>query len=504
MKNAHQARVVVDSAYRISDVDKRLYGSFIEHLGRAVYGGIYEPGHPEADADGFREDVMKMVRDLDVPLVRYPGGNFLSGYRWEDGIGPRDQRPNRLDLAWKSVETNDIGTDEFMAWASKIGAEVNLAVNLGTRGIDAARNLVEYTNHPGGSYWSDLRAKYGHRDPYRIKTWSLGNEMDGPWQIGHKTAYEYGRLATEAGKTMKWVDPSIELVVCGSSNSRMATYPEWERVVLEETYDHVDYIAIHSYYGNESDNLLEYLAQSEDMDRYIETVIATCDFVQAKKRGKKRIDISFDEWNVWFHSNEADQKQEPWGIAPPLLQDIYTLEDALLVGALLITLIRHADRVKIGCLAQLVNVIAPIMTEPGGVSWAQTIYYPFLHASRYGRGTALMTPVSSPTYETAQFGPVPYVTSVAVLDEEAGELTVFVVNRDPEATTEFECDLRSFRQAEGIEHIVLDGKNPKAVNSATEQNVVPRAVPFSKRGEALRPVVELTPLSWNVLRFSVK
>jgi len=497
------ARLVMDKSFKVAEVDPRLYGSFVEHLGRAVYGGVYEPDHPDADEDGFRKDVISMVRELHVPLVRYPGGNFLSGYRWEDGVGPREMRPTRLDLAWRTTETNEVGTNEFIDWARKVNAEVNLAVNLGTRGIDAARNLVEYCNHPSGSYWSDLRRSHGYREPHRIKTWSLGNEMDGPWQIGHKTAYEYGRLASEAAKAMKWVDPSIELVVCGSSNSRMPTFPDWEQTVLTETYEQVDYISIHSYYGNEEDNLLEYLAQSLDMDNYIRTVVSTCDFVQAKTRSKKRMDLSFDEWNVWFHSSDADKEQEPWTVAPPLLQDIYTLEDAVLVGALLITLLRHSDRVRIGCLAQLVNVIAPIMTEKGGQAWAQTIYYPFLHASTYGRGTALSVVSDAPTYESKSFGEVSYLESVAVYNREQEEVTLFAVNRSPEHVLELNADLRSFDGVTALEHIVVDGADPKATNSAHEQNVKPR--------NNERPCVEggictavLPPLSWNVLRFGKK
>jgi alpha-L-arabinofuranosidase len=497
------ARITIDKSFKIADTDPRLFGSFIEHLGRAVYGGIYEPDHPLADEQGFRSDVIDMVKKLDVPLIRYPGGNFLSGYRWEDGIGPKKDRPSRLDLAWRCVETNQIGTNEFMDWARKVGAEVNLAVNLGTRGIEAAKNLTEYCNHPSGTYWSDLRRSHGYKEPHKIRTWSLGNEMDGSWQIGHKTAHEYGRLASETGKVMKWVDPSIELVVCGSSNSRMATYPEWEATVLEETYDQIDYIALHNYYGNEEDNLLEYLAQSEDMDRYIRTVISVCDYVKAKKRSSKQINISFDEWNVWFHSNEADKKQDPWTVAPPLLQDIYTLEDALLVGALLITLLNHADRVKIGCLAQLVNVIAPIMTEPNGKIWAQTIYYPFLHASRYGRGTVLRTSASSPEYETRTFGPIPYLITTSVYNEKDDELTVFAVNRDPERSMEVLCDIRSFQDYSPTEHVVLNGPDPKARNSAEEQKVQPKTS-GTPRWENGRCTAVLPPLSWNVLRFSKK
>jgi alpha-N-arabinofuranosidase len=494
-------KIIVDTSFTLSEVDPRLFGSFIEHLGRAVYGGIYDPDHPTADEQGFRGDVIELVKKLDVPLIRYPGGNFVSGYRWEDGVGPKTERPSRLDLAWRSIEPNQIGTNEFMDWARKVGAEVNLAVNLGTRGIEAAQSLIEYCNHPSGTYWSDLRRSHGYPEPHNIKVWSLGNEMDGRWQIGHKTAHEYGRLASETGRVMKWVDPSIELVVCGSSNSRMPSYPDWEASVLMEAYDEVDYIALHNYYGNEDDNILEYMAQSEDMDHYIQTVIATCDFVQAKKRSKKQINIAFDEWNVWFHSNEADKKQEPWTIGPPILQDRYTLEDAVLIGELLITLLKHADRVKIACLAQLVNVIAPIMTEPGKGAWAQTIYYPFLHASRYGRGTVLRTPLDASSYESVTFGAVSYLTAIAVYNEQEGALTLFAVNRSPEKSMELSCDLRSFEGFMPADHIILDGPDPKAYNSADQQNVVPRrgTLPAWENG---RCSVILSPLSWNVLRFS--
>ena len=218
------AKITIDPNFRIGEVDPRLYGSFIEHLGRAVYGGIYEPEHPTADDMGFRQDVLDLVRELGVPIIRYPGGNFVSGYDWEDGVGPVEERPRRLDLAWKTVETNRVGTNEFAAWAKRAGAEPMIAVNLGTRGTDAARNLVEYCNHPGGSYWSDLRRSHGAEEPHAVGVWCLGNEMDGPWQIGHKTAAEYGRLAVETAKAMKWVDPSIELVACGSSKAAMPTF----------------------------------------------------------------------------------------------------------------------------------------------------------------------------------------------------------------------------------------------------------------------------------------
>ncbi|MEW6045978.1 MAG: alpha-N-arabinofuranosidase [Bacillota bacterium] len=497
-----RARMVIDKDFKIGRIDDRLYGSFIEHLGRAVYGGIYEPQHPQADEMGFRRDVIDLVKGLRVSIVRYPGGNFVSGYNWEDGIGPREHRPKRLDLAWRSVETNEVGVNEFVTWTRRVGAQPMMAVNLGTRGIDAARNLVEYCNHPGGSYWSDLRRSHGWAQPHNIKVWSLGNEMDGPWQIGQKTAEEYGRLAREAAKAMKLVDPTIELVACGSSHSKMETFPSWEATVLEHTYDYVDYVSLHTYYGNPENDTRNFLAKSLDMDAFIKTVIATCDYVKAKKRSKKTIHLSFDEWNVWFHSHEASAKVAPWQVAPPLLEDVYTLEDALLVGSMLITLLRHADRVKIACLAQLVNVIAPIMTRTGGGAWAQTIYYPFMHASVYGRGDVLDPVVSSPVYDSRDLTDVPVIEAAAVLRADPEELTLFVVNRDTEGPVLLECQARQFEAYRVVEHIVLEHADVKATNTEQHPNNV---VPHS-RGDAAAAngtvTATLPRLSWNVIRLA--
>ncbi|NLY11438.1 MAG: alpha-N-arabinofuranosidase [Firmicutes bacterium] len=504
MAEVKKAKIVLDKDFKIGDVDKRLYGSFVEHLGRAVYGGIYEPGHPTADEDGFRQDVLDLVRELDVPIVRYPGGNFVSGYNWEDGIGPRENRPRRLELAWRTIETNEIGVNEFADWAKKANSEVMMAINLGTRGIDAARNLIEYCNHPGGTYWSDLRKSHGYAEPHNFKLWCLGNEMDGSWQIGHKTAEEYGRIALESAKVMKLVDPTIELVACGSSYRAMRTFPEWEAIILDHTYHYADYVSVHTYYGNRNNDLGSYLARSLDMDEFIKTVIATCDYIKAKKRSRKTINLSFDEWNVWFHSNEADRHIEPWTIAPPQLEDIYTFEDALLVGCMLITLLKHADRVKIACLAQLVNVIAPIMTRTGGGAWRQTIYYPFLHASKYGRGYVLNVVSQSPVYETSDFSDVPVLESTAVVNEENDELTIFAVNRDQEDVLELECDLRSFPNYEVVEHIVMVHEDVKAVNTEDNpNNVVPHNNgDASVKGNKL--VSYLPKLSWNVIRLAKK
>ncbi|WP_282940658.1 alpha-N-arabinofuranosidase [Paenibacillus sp. RC67] len=500
--SSSKATMILDKDFIISSIDKRIYGSFIEHLGRAVYEGIYEPGHPLADEQGFRKDVIELVQELNVPIVRYPGGNFVSGYNWEDGVGPLENRPRRLELAWRTIETNEVGTNEFADWAKKANTEVNMAVNLGTRGIDAARNLVEYCNHPSGSYWSDLRISHGYKEPHKFKTWCLGNEMDGPWQIGHKTAEEYGRIACEAAKVMKWVDPTIELVACGSSSRGMKTFADWEATVLDHTYDHVEYISLHTYYGNKDNDTANFVARSLDMDAFIRSVTAICDYVKAKKRSKKTINLSFDEWNVWYHSHDADRKLDPWQIAPPQLEDVYTFEDAILVGCMLITLLKHADRVKIACMAQLVNVIAPIMTQKGGEAWKQTIFYPYMHTSVYGRGVALNPIVSSPKYDSKDFTDVPYLESTAVYNEEKDELVIFAVNRHLSESLLLECDIRNFKDYQVVEHIVLEDNDVKARNTVTHTN---RVAPHNRGNAQVKDgIIEslLPKFSWNVIRLA--
>ncbi len=496
-------KITVDQDFAVGEIDRRLYGSFIEHLGRAVYDGIYCPGHPLANAQGFRTDVLEMVRQLRVPIVRYPGGNFVSNFFWEDSVGPAAQRPKRLELAWRSTEQNAVGLNEFAGWAKDAGAEVMMAVNLGTRGIADACNLLEYCNHPGGTKYSDLRIAHGYREPHNIKTWCLGNEMDGPWQIGHKTMDEYGRLAAETAKAMRLIDPSIQLVSCGSSNLAMPTFPQWEATTLEHTYDYVDFVSLHQYYGNTDGDTQDFLARADDMDAFIRTVIATCDFVQAKKRGTKKINLSFDEWNVWFHTAAADNDamaNRPWQTAPRLLEDHYTFEDALLVGGMLITLMRHADRVKMACLAQLVNVIAPIMTEPnGGKAWAQTIFYPFLHASRYGRGTALEPLVRSPRVETSGHGAVDAVLCAAVADGTQDELTLFLLNRDLANDLTLEADLRGFAGYALTEHLTLTADDLKAENSADAQRVAPAILTGDEMQNGAL-TARLPRASWNVVR----
>ncbi len=499
-----KATMTLDRAYSIGRIDPRLYGNFIEHLGRAVYGGIYEPGHPTADEHGFRRDVIELVKKLDVPVVRYPGGNFVSGFNWEDSIGPVQDRPHRLDLAWFTTETNEVGLHEFAAWCKEANTELMYAINLGTRGVDAARNVVEYANHPGGSYWSDLRIKNGAKDPFGIKLWCLGNEMDGPWQIAHKTATEYGRIANEAGKAMKWVDPSIELVACGSSSSQMPTFGDWELTMLNECYDAVDYVSLHRYYGNPTNDTRGFLARSMDMDAFIKTVVAICDAVGGKKHSKKKLHLSFDEWNVWYHSAQQDKdiwKTDKWNRALPLLEDIYNFEDALLVGSMLVTFLRNADRVKIACMAQLVNVIAPIMTRSGGGAWAQTIFWPLMHASKYGRGTALRAIVDSPVYDCKDYEAVPELDATATLGDD-GSVTIFAVNRSLSEGMQLSVDLRDFPGLSKVSHELLHHDDVKAVNTEENPDNVRPVTGHGGKLDGGRLEIEVPALSWNVIRLT--
>lgn len=496
-----KAKITLAREFKIGNIDKRIYGSFIEHLGRAVYGGIYEPEHPLADEDGFRKDVIELVKELNVPIVRYPGGNFVSGYNWEDGVGPVDKRPNRLDLAWGTTEPNLIGTNEFMKWCRKAQADCMMAVNLGTRGADSARNLVEYMNHKGNSAWSNLRKSHGYEEPWGVKLWCLGNEMDGAWQMGAKSACEYGKLALEASKMMKWTDNSIETVLCGSSSRNSATFGKWEAESLDIAYDSVDYVSLHQYYGNHNGDTPSFLARTLELEEFIYTVICVCDFIKAKKRSKKTINLSFDEWNVWYHSNNAPY--ERWSYAPPRLEDIYNFEDALLVGSMLITLLRHCDRIKIACLAQLVNVIAPIFTENKGRIFKQTIFYPFEHLSNYGRGAALNPIIDCPKYDCKAFTDVPYLESIATYDEENDEMTLFCVNKSMDDSVELTLNLLDFNGYKPIEFISMDGYSKSDVNGFDNMNVKPHINEL--------PVIDgnivsakLKAFSWNVIRFTKK
>ena len=489
------AQLTLDPAFAVAPVDRRLFGSFVEHMGRCVYSGIFEPGHPRADADGLRTDVLDMVRELGVTTVRYPGGNFVSNYRWEDGVGPVGDRPRRLDLAWRSIESNAFGLNEFMRWAGLAGVEPMMAVNLGTRGVDAAAELVEYCNIADGTAASDLRRKHGVAQPHDIKLWCLGNEMDGPWQIGNLTAIEYGRIAARAGQAMRRVDPSIELVACGSSHADMPTFAAWEATVLEAAYDQVDYLSLHTYYDPEKYDDATFRAAAVDLDGFVDNIIATADYVRARLRRTKRIKLALDEWNIWYQTRFTEPEDRAIEETPALIEDDYTVTDAMVFGNLLISMLRHADRLTIGCQAQLVNIIAPIRTQPGGPAWRQTIFHPFAQTARLARGTVLQAAVTSPTMPGGRFGDVPAVDAVATHDEETGALSIFAVNRGLEPVT-LEMDLRAFPGLGTQTHLWMAEDDRNLINTMDAPERV--ALHHHTGGGT---TVTLPPVSWHALSY---
>src|SRR3984893_15668190 len=443
-------RLYVNSRRTIAPLDRNLFGSFLEHLGRAIYEGIYDPGSKLSDSNGFRTDVLNEIKKLGVPIIRYPGGNFVSGYNWLDGVGPKQDRPVELDKAWNSIETNQFGTNEFLSWCKLAGTEPLMGLNLGTGTPEEAAAIVEYCNVDQGTKWSNLRRKHGIAEPYRVQKWCLGNEMDGPWQIGHMLATEYGLKAADAARQMRYVDPSLKLVACGSSGPFTSTYLEWDREVLEQCYDYVDALSLHRYFDNADEtggDSTKFLALNLSMERQIEEITAVCDMVRGHKRSPKKLWLSFDEWNVWYRARTGDAVNGRRQSAPHLLEEVYNLEDALLVGGLINSLIRKAERVQLACLAQLVNVIAPIMTNQNGLL-RQTIYYPYSWALEFARGAALDLLVDSTTYEVPGMGAVSYVDTAGTYQADTGKIALFLLNRDLAKPHEVE--------------IVWEGSSPRA------------------------------------------
>lgn len=499
------ARVYLDSRRTVAQLDPNVYGSFLEHLGRAIYQGIYEPGSKFADANGFRTDVADEIRKMHVPIIRYPGGNFVSGYNWLDGIGPRNKRPRVLDKAWNTLESNQFGTDDFMLWCKQVGTKPLMGLNFGTGSAEDAAALVEYCNVEKGTKWSELRRANGIAEPYHVEHWCLGNEMDGPWQIGHMTASEYGMKAADAGRQMRYVDPTVKLIACGSSNPAMPTYLEWDREVLEQCYDYVDGLSLHCYYGNTPEETggdsSKYLALNLNMDRQIAQAAAVCDMVQGHKRSPKRLWLSFDEWNVWYRERSGDAVNGHEQEAPHLLEEVYNLEDALLVGGFVNTLMRNANRVRIACLAQLVNVIAPLMTNENGF-YRQTIYYPYVWALHYAKGNVMDLLVESPRYEVNGIGEVPYLDVSATMDPTSGTTALFILNRDLQNSHVINLDFQAAAPTRLSTSQTLTGNDLKAVNGFdAPQRVAPQSLvkPKLERGKA---TIEVPARSYTVLQFA--
>ncbi|HEX3356894.1 MAG TPA: alpha-L-arabinofuranosidase C-terminal domain-containing protein, partial [Tepidisphaeraceae bacterium] len=424
-----QTTLHLHTAFVIDKVDPRIFGGFLEHLGRAVYQGVYEPGSKHADETGCRKDVLNALRRLKFTAMRYPGGNFVSGYHWMDAVGPREKRPKTRDLAWQSLETNEFGPDEFVPLSRRMDWTPMMAVNLGTGTPEEARNWLEYCNIESGSKWSELRVANGHKSPHNIKLWCLGNEMDGPWQIGHVPAETYAINAQQTARMMKMVDPGVELVVCGSCALDLPTYLEWDRKVLEHCRNDVEYISLHRYVGNEAGDTPNFLAVTNSIDDQIESMNAVCQAVQKTKRLKKQVYLSFDEWNVWYRARTGAHMDGRGKFAPHLLEEVYNLEDAIVAAGFLNSFIRHADSVKIANIAQIVNVIAPILTR-GDEMILQTIFYPIEMYAKRREGTSLRIAIDGPGYESKDFGRATYLDASAILNGK--QLSVFACNRSLE------------------------------------------------------------------------
>jgi alpha-N-arabinofuranosidase len=495
--SAQTARVTLDNERTVGAISRHLFGGFAEHMGRCVYGGLYDPGSGQADERGFRRDVQAALREMGISILRYPGGNMLSGYEWLDGVGPKEQRPRRRELAWQSIENNQFGTNEFIEYCRATGIEPMLGVNLGTGTLADAAALVEYCNMPTGTKYSDLRAEHGYAEPHNVRYWCVGNEMDGPWQIGHLEAHEYGRKALETAKMMRMLDRDLKLVVCGSSNPNMPTYPEWDRVVLEHTWEHVDYLALHDYAINFDDST-SYLASAARFENYLDTISGMMRYVKAKLRSSHDVYLSWDEWNVWYKDRSG---RGGWQEGPPLSEEVYNLEDALVVAQWMNVFLRRCDVLKIACLAQVVNTISPLTTR-GDQLLKQTTYYPFVMMSKHAAGMSLEPLVRAPEQETAMYGAMPLIDVAASYDEERDRGAVFLVNRSQSETVTTEIAWRGATptRASGITQIA--GTDLKAVNSFEQPNtIVPQQLDDLTVDNGML-TLRLPPLSFTVVPVS--
>ena len=493
------ASVRLDTDHHVGEIDRRLFSGFLEHLGRSIYEGVYDPGNPLSDADGLRTDVLDALRPLHMPYVRYPGGNFVSDYDWRDGVGPRELRPARTDFAWKTIEPNTFGVDEFMKWCGRLGTSPMLAVNLGTLGAREAAALVEYCNLNTGTYWADRRRENGEAAPYGVKLWCLGNEMDGPWQAGHVPADEYALRAQQAARLMRGLDPSIELALCGSSKHEMETYLEWDRVGLEYCWDDVDYISAHRYSRNDDGDTPRFLAEGVEIDRILDDYTGLLAYVRGVKKSSKRVYVSFDEWNVWYKDRAGDGG---WATAPHLIEEVYNLEDALVCAQYLNSFLRHADVVKIACLAQIVNVIAPLLTSSDGIL-VQSTYYPSLLYATHAAGHALTPVVECATYAAGATGEAPVLDVAASHEPDSGRACVFAVNRSQSEGVDVAVSFANQRAAAVLGVDVLTGDDPKAHNTWDRPGVIQPADGAAEIDDEGRVRVTVPSLGLAVLRLEL-
>lgn len=488
-------------------IDERLYSAFMEHLGDTVYDGIYDPEHPEADENGFRKDVIELVKNLNLPMIRYPGGNYTCSYDWEDGVGPVEKRPARLELAWQAIEPNRVGPAEFEKWVDAIGSKLMMAINMGTRDIQDAVNEVEYFNFPAGTKYADLRCEHGHEKPYDVRVWCVGNENDGPWQIARRKPKEYAWLAAETCKALKRMDESLELVVVGSSAPGLETYGEWDRKVLDAAYEFCDYIALHNYLGCETpeENVPEYLAGAMAIKQQIETIISVCDYIKGIRHSNKTMGLSFDEYNVIPGGDNAPREKDMWktGVqAANRNPRCYTMENALLYGSMVLMLMKYSDRVRMACQSILINGGGGlVICRKGQKAWVNIHYYMMEQVSRWGRGCLVDAVYDLPGYHTEKYGEVDGIDIVTVKEE--NEIRIFTVNRMPEALT-LEVKLEGVTSVDPLEHVQLCTENLTDANTQEDpDHVRPESLNDITMGEN-GPELVMQRYSWNVYRFQVE
>lgn len=534
---AKKAKVTVHPSFEIGEISPRLFGAFLEPIGTMVNGVMYNPKQHSADEQGFRKDVISALNEAGLPAVRLPGGNYVSCWDWKDSIGPKEDRKVHLDLAWSQIITNEVGHDEYLQWAEKVGFEPLYTINLGTGDINEAMKIIEYTNHEGGTYYSELRKKYGHEKPYGVKVWYLGNEVDGPWQFGsfEKNPKDYGILVHEVSKAMKFVDGSIETVVCGSAVASLPHFPQWDLEVLEQCYETVDYVSIHPYHFAPFGDIGAWLGGSDMVEDYINTEIAVCDFVKSKVRSPKTMMLSIDEWasrpeqpkpyhygrnghlliedDYCERIHEKDRKfiyhdPDVWGNGmrmPASSEMLGTLANS----SLLLLFIRHADRVKIGGMTFGIGALAS--TDRDHV-WKTSAYYPYKQLIDYAKGTSIVPAVESETYDipgyaTSNFHEysehlgVKYIEAAAAYNKEAQELNIFVINRDWNDDCDFTLDIKGFEGFDFIEHVELYSEDLDARTTYENQNVIIPNVSPDTKFENGTISAEVKKLSWNMFRF---
>ena len=457
-------QIKIDLDRTMGTIDRNIFGGFIEHLGRSIYGGIWEPGSPLADSDGIRTDVFNAMCRLQMPILRYPGGNFVSGYRWMDGVGPLADRPVRTDMAWNAVETNQFGTNEFIAFCRKVGAEPNLVVNCGDGDMREARDWVEYCNGTRETTLVKLRHTHGFEAPHQVKYWGVGNEVDGAWEIGYKTPQEYARVYLETSKVMKWIDPTIKLIASGTSDWKH-DFVERAQLLFEQAGKYIDYVGIHWYVGNKTANYLDYMATSELIEERLSVYEGLIRAMRFEQKLRNPIALAVDEWNVWYRTDPFDTTHFTG------LEEVYNLEDAMLIGIQLNAFIRHARWVKMANLAQIVNALAPILTNPDGLV-LQTIFYPFELYSRTCGSTALDIFWQCETFSGSGYSGVRLLDVSATLDEKKSSLSVYVVNRSQTEAVETTVSLNSGRFAGKVSASVVNGPDIKAENTFQHPNLI--------------------------------